>query len=128
MNIQDLQNLKKGCYHKASWKSTNGNYEKISVGVVRIVKYGNINGVEPKGKENINEKVIVSNMVYFNEKTGNTLVQLTRTNNPHHRTHTTYLFNGNEITRQEYEMENPPRKSSNSPIFRVKLENLIYIK
>lgn len=130
MNLKDLKDLKKGVYHKASWKSvTNNGYEKISVGVVRLVRYGSINGVEIKGKSNPNEKELISNMVYQNVNTGNTLVQLAKSKSPKHHTKVSYLLNGEEITKEEYELANPPKKSyGDSPIFRVKLENLIFVR
>lgn len=125
--LETLKNLKKGIYHKAIWKSGSNGYEKVSNGVVRIVKYGNINGVMVKGNKNTIEKTLIADFVYFNENTNNVLVQLAKTNNPRLKAKTTYYLNGVEITKSEYEIANPPRKNYDSPIFRVKLENLIAI-
>jgi len=127
ISLTKLSKLKKGVYHSAVWCSKNGLYEKVSKGVIRIVKYGNINGVEVKGNKNTNENVIIPNFVYFNKKTGNTLVQLAKTNNPKLKVKTTYKLDGVEITKEQYELANSPRKNYDSPIFRVKLENLLEI-
>ena len=51
--LQKINGIQKGKFVKATWKSTkviNGVvYEKVSNGVVRLVKYANIKGVVVKG-------------------------------------------------------------------------------
>ena len=133
MKIKELQNFlqnhKKGTFVKATWKSEkdiNGTKcEKISNGVVRFVKYGNINGVVVKGKVNPNENVIIPNVLFHNTNTNNYLVQMATTNV---KAKCTYTKNGVAIEKSEYEMANPPRKNNGDTIvFRVKIENLISI-
>ena len=119
--------IKKGEFVSASWKSgkvINGDtYEKVSKGVVRFVKYGNINGVQVKGKVNPNEQTIIPNVLFHNTNTGSYLVQMATTNV---KAKCVYKVNGVEIDKATYEMANPPRKSNGETIvFRVKLENLL---
>ena len=132
MNINDLQKkitneIKKGEFVKATWQSVkvkgNDTYKKISKGVVRFVKYGNIKGVVVKGQVNQNEMVLIPNILFHNTKTNNYLVQMATTNV---KAKCTYYLNGNEIDKTQYEMENPPRQSNGETIvFRVKAENLL---
>ena len=133
MLLQDFQNkfateIKKGQFTKATWQSVKtdkqGNeYKKVSNGVVRFVQYGNIQGVEVKGKVNVNEDCLIPNTLYFNAKTNNYLVQLGTTDT---KAKSTYYCNGVEIDKATYELANPPRNNPNpSPVFRVELENLL---
>lgn len=131
MNLNELQQtltlVKKGQFTKATWqseKNVNGvQCKKVSKGVVRLVKYANIKGVEIKGKNNANETATIENVLYYNEKTNNYLVQLATTNV---KAHCTYYLNGEQVSQEEYELINKPRTSNGKKlIFRVKLENLI---
>lgn len=133
MLLQDFQNkfateIKKGQFTKATWQSVKtdkqGNeYKKVSSGVVRFVQYGNIQGVVVVGKVNTNENCLIPNTLYFNAKTNNYLVQLGTTET---KAKSTYYCNGVEIDKATYEMANPPRNNPTpSPVFRVKLENLL---
>lgn len=67
-----LNGIKKGKFIKATWKSeksVNGDtYEKISNGVVRFVKYGNIKGVVVKGNSNSNGNSVVIKERHFISK------------------------------------------------------------
>lgn len=127
--FQDIYNqeIKKGQYTKAKWQSVkmiNGKeFKKISSGVVRFVEYGHINGVQVKGKVEVNNNCIIPNTLYYNSNTQNYLVQLATTNV---KPTSTYYINGVEVDKATYELENPPRQNSQaSPVFRVKLENLL---
>ena len=133
MLLQDFQNkyateIKKGQFTRAKWQSVKvdkqGNeYKKVSNGVVRFVQYGNISGVVVVGKTNVNEQCLIPNTLYFNGKTNNYLVQLGTTDT---KAKSTYYCNGVEIDKATYELANPPRQNSQaSPVFRVKLENLL---
>ena len=127
MLLQDFQTklngIKKGKYLKATWKSekkVNGaKCEKVSKGVVRFVKYGNIKGVVVKGNGN-GENAIIKDILYQTSK-GSLLVQFAKTNI---KAKSTYMVNGVEVDKQTYETMVKPSKND-SPIFRVKLENLI---
>ena len=118
--------IKKGQFTRATWQSVkttkDGNeYKKVSNGVIRFVAYGNIKGVEVKGKVNPNEECLIPNTLYHNTNTGSYLVQLAKTNI---KPTCVYYCNGEEITKEQYEMANPS-KPNPSEIFRVKLENLL---
>ena len=120
--------IKKGQFTKAKWQSIKTTkegteYKKVSNGVIRFVTYGHINGVEVKGKVNPNEETLIPNTLYHNTNTGSYLVQLAKTDV---KPTCTYYCNGEEITKEEYDIANPPKSYGNpSPIFRVKLENLL---
>ena len=51
------------------------------------------------------------------------------TNNKRHKAKVKYYKNGNEITKEEYEIDNPPRKyyGSPSPVFKLFIEDIISI-
>ena len=127
MLLKDLQNklnsIKKGTFVKATWKSekiVNGKKcEKVSNGVVRFVKYGNIKGVVVKGV-NKNESSIIPNVLYQSGN-GSMLVQFAKTKI---KAKSTYQINGVSVDKNTYETMVKPN-NNNSPIFRVKLENLI---
>ena len=132
MLLQDFQNkynqeIKKGQFTKAKWQSVkviNGiEYKKVSQGVVRFVQYAHIQGVVVVGKVNVNEQCLIPNTLYYNAKTQNYLVQLATTET---KPHCQYYINGVETDKATYELGNPPRQNSQaSPVFRVKLENLL---
>lgn len=84
------QNYKKGTYIAMVWKTTIGNYEKISSGVVRLV--------------NVDIQVSKQNIEY---------VRIRTTNNPKQKVKVKYFNNGVEITQQEYEKANPTKSQVN---------------
>lgn len=127
MTIKELQEqlktIKKGVFTRAKWQSVKGEYTKVSTGKVRLVKYANIKGVQVKGKANANDNAIIDNVLYYNANTNNYLVQLAKTNT---KAKVIYYHNGKEITKAEYDANVKQSAYKNdSPIFRVKLENLL---
>ena len=132
MLLQDFQNkfqneIKKGQFTKATWQSVsikNGvEYKKVSKGVVRFVQYGHISGVVVVGKVNVNEQCLIPNTLYYNSKTNNYLVQLATTEIKPQRE---YYINGVMVDKATFEQQNPPKNNNQaSPVFRVKLENLL---
>lgn len=119
--------IKKGEFIAATWKSekvVNGDTcEKISKGVVRFVKYANINGVQVKGKTNPNEQAIIPNVLYHNTNTGSYLVQMATTNV---KAKCVYKVNGVEVDKATYEtMVKPRQHNGDTIVFRVKVENLL---
>lgn len=128
MLLQDFQNkmktIKKGKFVKATWRSekiVNGKtYEKVSNGVVRFVKYGNIKGVVVKGANN-GDKAIIPNTL-FQTSNGNLLVQMATTKI---KTKCTYKVNGVEIDKTEYDNNVKSYGNGAKVVFRVKLENLL---
>ena len=119
-----LNGIKKGKFMKATWKSEKivGGIkcEKISKGVVRFVEYGHIKGVVVKGVSN-GTNVVIKDILYQSAN-GNLLVQFGRTNV---KAKSTYIINGNVVDKATYDTMVKPSSNNNSPIFRVKLENLI---
>ena len=132
MLLQEFQTkyaneIKKGQFTKATWQSVKViggvEYKKVSNGVVRFVQYAHIQGVVVVGKVNVNEQCLIPNTLYFNAKTNNYLVQLATTET---KPHCRYYVNGVEVDKATFELGNPPRQNSQaSPVFRVKLENLL---
>lgn len=137
MELKELQNkqIKRGVYHKATWKSVkviNGvEYTKVSNGVIRIVDYHNIKEVKAKlsekapttKKTNTNKQWIIKDLLSFNTNTQRYSVQFGTTKV---KPHSTCYANGVEISRQDYDMVIAPSKDKN-PIFNVLLENVISI-
>lgn len=118
----------KGTFTKAMWKSEkiiNGEtFTKETTGVVRFVKYANIQGVEVKGKANPNE-ITLDQWCFLiqNQKTGNINIQVATTN---HKTHSKYYRNGKEIDKQEYEtFVKPQTNKAPLVVFRININNLI---
>ena len=137
MTIQELQdkNLKQGIFHSAKWKSekiVNGvKCEKVSKGVVRIVPYQNIGVVKAKASvsqtqatKQDNNQWIIKDLLSYNTKTGNYLVRFAKTSV---RPQCEYKLNGVVVDKDQYETLVKPH-TNDSPIFQVKLENLIDIK
>lgn len=132
MLLQEFQNkyqneIKKGQFTKATWQSVKmikgAEYKKISNGVVRFVQYSHIKNVVVVGKVNVNEECLIPNTLYHNTNTNNYLVQLATTDV---KPHCSYYINGVECDKTTFELNNPPRQNSQaSPVFRVKLENLL---
>lgn len=120
---QWLATYKKGTFTKATWRSekqVNGvKCEKISNGVVRFVKYGNIKGVVVKGVNN-GDKALIENTLYQTSN-GNLLVQMATT---HIKSHSTYKVNGQMVDKATYETYVKPNNGARV-VFRVKLENLL---
>lgn len=130
MKITELQafynNIRKGSFFKASWQSVKiidgDEYKKVSQGVVRIVRYANIKGVQVKGNGNPSENCLIPNFLYHNANTGSDLVQLATTKV---KAKCVYFINGVEVSKQDFEKRNPSRKGNPSPVFRVKAENIL---
>lgn len=121
------QEIKKGQFTKATWQSVKTikgvECKKVSSGVVRFVEYGHIKGVQVVGKQVASENCLIPNTLYYNSNTNNYLVQLSTTET---KPHCTYYINGVEVDKATFEQTNPPRQNSQaSPVFRVKLENLL---
>lgn len=120
--------IKKGQFTSAKWqsisKAKDGNeYKKVSNGVIRFVRYGSIKNVEVKGKVNPNEECLIPNTLYYNKNTKGMYVQLAKTKV---KPVSTYYCNGEQITKEQFEMANPSKKYGKpSEIFRVRLENLL---
>ena len=139
MKIEELQNVKKGVYHNATWKSEkvvdSVNYTKISNGRIKFAKYKNLKIVIAKQSEKApmettnttsNKQWLIEDVLFFNTKTNNYLVQLCTTGS---KTKSKYYANGVEITKSEYESVIKPNANGVvPPVFSVKLENLIDIK
>ena len=131
--IQALQSMKKGIYHSFTKKHTENNgyhYTKTYVG--RLASYSAVSGKDTNEIKQINGRTsIIPNVLYYYASTGNYLlmVSTTKRKNQHSKTHY-FDNNGNEISKSEYEMVNPPKKSSpfNSPVFNIKVSELLMIK
>ena len=131
--IQALQGIKKGIYHSFTKKHTESNgYYYLKTYVGRLASYSVISGKETTEIKKINgRQVIIPNVLYYYQSTGNYLLMVATTKKKSHHSKTTYFDNnGNEISKEQYEMVNPPKKSSpfNSPVFNIKVSELVMIK
>lgn len=131
--IQILSSLEKGIYHSFTKKHVESNgycYTKTYVG--RLCSYANVIGKETNDIKQINGKqTIIPNILYYYESTGNYLLMVTTTKRKNHHSKTHYFDNnGDEISKEEYEMVNPPKKSSpfNSVVFNIKISELVCVK
>lgn len=137
---EKIATIRKGTFTTIKYKSVKvakdrTMYIKETNGVVRFVKYSHIKSVMVKGSNNQSNTIVDSDceFLYHNTNTGSALVQLATTphKNANHckyykvESSTTEMV---EITKDEYEMANPPRPSNgDTKVFRVKLENIISI-
>lgn len=131
MLLQDFQTqfttkVKKGKFTHLKWcssKTINGvEYKKVSSGKVRFVAYGNIKGVVVAGKVNTNEQCLIPSVLYYNTKTNNYYVQVATTNTK--IANQKFYINGVETDKATYQTMVKP-SNHNSPVFRIKLENLL---
>ena len=72
-------------------------------------------------------QVIIDNVLYYFTKTGNYNISIKTINKNHCKSHY-FDNNGNEITKSEYEMVNPPKKSYETNVFYINLLELIEVK
>ena len=89
-------------------------YSKETTTTIRFVEYAHLQGVEIKGKPNKNENYIVDNILLYNSNTNNYYFRFETIETPY-KAKVKYYYNGIEITKEEYEKVNPPRKS-NTPL------------
>lgn len=131
--IEILKSLRLGCYHSFTKKhvENNGCYF-IRTYVGRLASYSSVSGKEETEIKPTNGQItIIPNVLYYNENTQNYLLSIKTTKklNHHSKTHY-YNANGVEITKEEYEMVNPPKKSYGKPstMFKLVLSELIAVK
>lgn len=130
--INLLNTLKKGIYHSFTRKHTESNgYYFIRTYVGRLGSYAKVVGKEETTNTiSKNRITIIPNVLYYNENTQNYLLMVltTKCKNHHSKTHY-YDNNGNEIDKDTYEMVNPQKKNSfDSPVFNIKLQELVMVK
>lgn len=130
MTLNDLQNtlsnIKKGKFATIHYQKVNGDYLKETEKTIRFVAYENIKGVQVKNKANANDNY-VSDFIIYNSNTQKYYLMVATTNTPY-KAQVKYYKNGVEITKEEYEMENKPRKSYGpSPVFKLHIEDIISI-
>ena len=131
--IEFLREIKKGCYHSIIRKATQDNgYYTITTYVGRFCSYAKVSGKEEtQVQSNINGKTtIIPNVLYYYEKTDNYVLMVCTTKRHQHSKKEYYDNNGNQITKEQYEMVNPPKKSNGnvSVVFNLKLKEIIEIK
>ena len=132
--IEVLKNLKKGIYHSFTKKHTENNgYYFIKTYNGRLASYSATSGKNTNEIKQINGRTsIIPNVLYYYASTGNYLLMVSTTKkaNQHSKTHY-FDNNGNEISKNQYEMVNPQKKKStpfNSPVFNIKISELIMVK
>lgn len=131
MTLQDITNklatITKGRITKVHYKTTKGDYTKETKTCVRFVEYANIKGVQAKGKGNPNETHTIKNMLIFNQNTNKYYLQMA-TIKTNHKADIKYFFKGQEITKAEYDMANPPRPNAQPlVVFRKDIADIISI-
>ena len=132
MTLQEIESkmatITKGRITKVHYITTKGDYTKETQTNVRFVKYANINGVQAKGQVNPNEtKNNVSEFIIYNAKTNKHYLQMA-TIKTNHKAQVKYFFQGNEITKAEYDLANPPRPNTQPlVVFRKDIADIISI-
>lgn len=123
-----MDTIKKGRITKVHYKTTKGDYTKETETCVRFVAYANIKGVQVKGQANPNESKSTANeFIIFNAKTNKHYLQMA-TINTNHKAQVKYYYQGQPITKQEYEMANPPRPNAQPlVVFRKDIADIISI-
>lgn len=106
-----LATIKKGRITKVHYLTIKGDYTKETETCVRFVEYSHIKGVQAKGKGNPNETHEIANMLIYNQNTKKHYLQMA-TINGNHKAEVKYFHNGNEITKAEYDLANPPRPNT----------------
>ena len=131
--IDFLKTIKKGRYHSITRKCVENNgYYTIKTYVGRFCSYASVSGKEEnETQSNNNGKVtIIPNILYYYTKTDNYVLMVCTTKRQHKTKVKYFDNNGNEITKIEYEMVNPPKKSYGNVtiVFNLKLKEIIEIK
>ena len=122
-----LSTIRKGTITKVHYVTIKGDYTKETQTKVRFVKYGNIAGVTVAGKTNPNEQKTTSEFVIFNAKTNKHYLQMA-TIKTKSKAQVKYYYQGKEITKQEYDLANPPRPSTQPlVVFRKDINDIISI-
>ena len=125
--ITALSTIKRGRITKVHYKTIKGDYTKETQTLIRFVEYAKIKGVTPKGKGNPSERHTIKNMLIYNEKNGKYYLQMA-TIKTNHKAKVTYYHNEIEITKEEFEMANPPRPSTQPlVVFRKDIADIISI-
>jgi len=132
MTLKEVQDkmsvIKKGTITKVHYVTIKGDYTKETKTLVRFVKYANIKGVVVAGKTNPNEtKDNESEFIIYNANTNKHYLQMS-TIDTNHKAEVKYYYQGQEITKAEYEMANPPRPSKQPlVVFRKDIADIISI-
>ena len=132
MTLQEIENkmttIRKGAITKVHYLTTKNGYTKETQTCVRFVKYANIKGVVPSGKTNPNEQKTNNEFVIYNANTQKYYLQMA-TIKTNHKAQVSYYYQGNPITKQEYEMANPPRPTNGKvpPVIRKDIADIVSI-
>lgn len=135
--VNAIKGVRLGCYHSFTKKHVEENgYYYVKRYVGRLCDYENMASTiekrktQPKRQSNgKNVVVIIPNVLYYYVNTGNYNLSVKKINERKHSKTTYYDNNGNEISREDYEMVNPPKKSSNGgDMFYLNLMELVEVK
>ena len=123
-----MTTIQKGRITKVHYQTIKGDYTKETETLVRFVKYANIKGVQAKGQSNPNEtKDQTSEFLIFNAKTNKHYLQMATTNTKA-KAKVKYYYQGQPITKAEYDMANPPRPNTQPlVVFRKDIADIISI-
>lgn len=114
MTLKEIENklstIKKGRITKVHYQTIKGDYSKETETCIRFVEYAHIKGVQAKGKSNPKATHTIKNMLIFNKNTNKHYLQMATVKNAKAKIH--YFYNGNEITKAEYDLANPPRPNT----------------
>ena len=129
--IAKIKSLKKGTYHTIVYAHSENGYTKTTTMVARLVNYYHIKEVRESGKTEPSEPrkntiVIVPHILTYNTKTGNYLLHVYPTK--HHQPRSTYTNpSGETCTSEEYYDMSGRKPSGPSPVYQIKLQDLVAI-
>ena len=132
MTLEQVQakmaTITKGRITPIHYITIKGDYTKETKTLVRFVKYANIKGVVVVGKTNPNEtKDDASEFIIYNSNTNKHYLQIS-TIDTGAKAQVRYYYQGNEITKEQYDLANPPRPSKQPlVVFRKDIADIISI-
>lgn len=138
--IKALKEVRKGSWHSFTKKHVESNgYYYVKRYSGRLCDYENMSSTielrktQPRKASNNgnNVVVVIPNVLYYYVNTGNyNLSVKTIGDNKKHSTTIYYDNNGNEISREDYELVNPPKKSygNGGNMFYINVLELVEIK
>ena len=123
-----MATIQKGRITKVHYLTQKNGYTKETETLVRFVKYANIKGVQAKGQVNPNEtKDQTNEFLIYNANTKKWYLQMATTKSKA-KAKVSYYYQGNPITKAEYEMANPSRPNTQPlVVFRKDITDIVSI-
>ena len=126
-----LETKKRGHFFTLVYRKEINGYVKTTTTTVRLVDYASVVGktinVENKPSKPSNDIHLGNNLI-FNKNTGKTRLQVFLTGNPHHKPHSIYEYQGNEITADEWYEGTGKKPSVPTLMFCLDVNEIVMVK